>query len=874
MSLPKHVNPANNRTASAPYNFVPLPDTVVKAVNDANDLPDHSTYADARHPHSGYFEVLLTTKSPLYVRCLLTCNEFDFDEEEKDRYGRKVDNQTRYSDRIKNTPDFFYTRNRIQPVIPGSSLRGMLRSLLEVVSYGKVQWVTDKKLFFRTVDDTVVGKHYNQRVVEDMGSVQVSPHPAAPCYRPRVEGGFFRIRPDGTHFIEECQVARVEVSDILAAFGLSHRRELYELGNRNLTAQNERNPNQTPKWTHQHQDIWADVDPTEVNYFFRRQHRPNGRLRHSDLYLRFRKATNLATSHVTGKTKGKLVLTGHIEFKHLAFLFVPTTHPNAIEVPNDPEEEDLNKRLVDRFHDDDQMTRWQASAFSNGQPAGAHRDRNGYLREGEPVFFLRENGQLTFFGRAQMFRLPYTQSPLDLVPPEFRRPEEIDYAEAMFGFVRTRKELDDMRQHGLRVPEQGSKARAYASRVFVTDARLIEGQNHIWFPGDPIITPRILATPKPTTFQHYLVQKSDNKDTLKHYGSPTPQETVIRGHKRYWHQGLNDRTDLSLDEVRRSIEEQKQVHTNDTQHTRFKPIKPEVQFQFRVYFENLSDRELGAFCWTLNPLGDQAKTYCHHLGMGKPLGMGAVKLETMLHLTSRVTRYGSLFNGDQWHTGATGGGESLADRATLEQRTHEFEQHILGELKLTCAHLSDLKRIGMLLKTMEWPGFQPQEDGERYLSNLNPPRPNTRYMNIQHPHFSNEYRERPVLPDPFAFGALTGQVEPTVTMAPPSSPRTPGGNVAPSPTGTQQQMQPKPTNIAGAEVESVKKMIRGLGGPGEVSRLGEIVNRIVALPAIADQRECAQTLQRWLKDKKLWRKEKHLSKDWHKKLEELLGEAP
>jgi hypothetical protein len=147
-------------------------------------------------------------------------------------------------------------------------------------------------------------------------------------------------------------------------------------------------------------------------------------------------------------------------------------------------------------------------------------------------------------------------------------------------------------------------------------------------------------------------------------------------------------------------------------------------------------------------------------------------------------------------------------------------------------------------------------------------------MEIQHPHFSNEYRERPVLPDPFAFGTLTGQVEPTLTTTTPSSPRTVGENTAPAPAGTQQQRQPKPTNIAGSEVESVKKMIGGLGGPGEVSRLGEIVNRIVALPNIANQRECAQTLQRWLKDKKLWRKEKHVSKDWHKKLEELLGEAP
>lgn len=52
---------------------------------------------------------------------------------------------------------------------------------------------------------------------------------------------------------------------------------------------------------------------------------------------------------------------------------------------------------------------------------------------------------------------------------------------------------------------------------------------------DETITPSILASPKPTTFQHYLVQTSDEKPELKHYASQPNQDTVIRGHKLYWH---------------------------------------------------------------------------------------------------------------------------------------------------------------------------------------------------------------------------------------------------------------------------------------------------------------------------------------------------
>jgi CRISPR-associated protein (TIGR03986 family) len=267
---------------------------------------------------------------------------------------------------------------------------------------------------------------------------------------------------------------------------------------------------------------------------------------------------------------------------------------------------------------------------------------------------------------------------------------------------------------------------------------LEEGQDDYWVSADPI-APKILATPKPTAFQHYLTQQKPNdKNQLDHYDSPPPHETVIRGHKLYWHQGERSRNDI----------EDPNASPTSTQHTQFKPVKAGVRFKFRIYFENLSDRELGALCWVLRPLGDPAKEYCHHLGMGKPLGMGAVKLEATLHLTDRRRRYGSPFDGDHWQTGTATSGESLSDRATLERLTRPFEQHILETLGLNARfqHLFEVKRIGMLLKMLEWPGYPSDPNGRCFLNAQN--HPNTRYMTIQP---KNEYRNRPVLPDPAAF---------------------------------------------------------------------------------------------------------------------------
>ncbi len=144
---PEHQNPNQIRTAHAPYNFVPLPEKIIAVVDSVDDLPDHDEYD--RTLHSGYFDVMLTTRSPLYIRGPVPAK--DFPRQERDS-------------KVKNKPEFFHTGDEQTPVIPASSLRGMLRGLLEIISYGKMQWVSEKQLFFRTVDRTTIGDHYRERM--------------------------------------------------------------------------------------------------------------------------------------------------------------------------------------------------------------------------------------------------------------------------------------------------------------------------------------------------------------------------------------------------------------------------------------------------------------------------------------------------------------------------------------------------------------------------------------------------------------------------------------------------------------------------------------------------------------------------------------
>lgn len=681
LRLPKQVNPNNGRVASAPYNFIPLPETIVRAVQDANELPDHNRYYPDRH--TGYFEVVLTTRAPLYVRCPLIIDRFLQQE-------RGEDASRPFREQARNTPDFFYTKDPRSPVIPGSSLRGMLRNVLEIVSYSKVQFVSDKRLVFRAVGDTTsLGSKYREFFLGQNKST--APNRMWFDYPLKnVRGGYLKkqgagwtIQPaktiKGETFVH---VEYAQANPIIEGYGRQKVHKIF-------------------------------VKPAE------RFTSSRGRRGKKWLDLEIAITSKVSSSSAANLEPAKLIESGHISGSHPKHWHCAIYEPDEQQEPiNIPDE------LWQLYEEDRDITR--------GIPTRPLREEN------DPLFYLvDEKGKLVFFGPTKMFRLPYPNSIADFIPSELRNHSNIDYAEAIFGYTKG---------------EQGSgsdeKRRAYAGRVFVTDATLITQDGDIWFSKEPIV-PKILSSPKPTAFQHYLVQKDPNDSrNLKHYGSEPVKETVIRGYKRYW---------LQNNPSRQQIEDPKAAN-NSTQHTQFKPVKAGVQFKFRIYFENLSDEELGALCWTLHPFTPQNDKieYCHQLGMGKPFGMGAVKLEATLYLTDRHKRYSALCNGSAWETGISEP-KRLSERAALQQLVQPFEQHVLRELGLEnkCKHLYEVKRVAMLLKMMEFPGYPPQEEGDCYLDREK--RPNTRYMRIES---KNEYRDRPVLPDPSAFGSLLGGHEP------------------------------------------------------------------------------------------------------------------
>ncbi|ETR65719.1 MAG: hypothetical protein OMM_05944 [Candidatus Magnetoglobus multicellularis str. Araruama] len=162
-----------------------------------------------------------------------------------------------------------------------------------------------------------------------------------------------------------------------------------------------------------------------------------------------------------------------------------------------------------------------------------------------PCFYVKwkdnSGNERVSFGHTGMFRLAYEKTIADHIPENLKDPLKIDFAETIFG-----------------------KKDKFPSRVFFEDANLCVGQ------GDDILmkesTPKILSSPKPTSFQHYLVQSSDNIRSLNHYNS----NTAIRGNKLYWHKsGYDWKKNENID------------NEKETQYTKIQPVKKVLSLQVK-----------------------------------------------------------------------------------------------------------------------------------------------------------------------------------------------------------------------------------------------------------------------------------------------------
>ena len=663
---PKHHNPTKKRRdrfwAHAPYNFVPLPEGVVTL---DGKIPGHDVYTG----YTGYISCMLETRSPIYTRCAVDPEFFrqwidkpfyEFPEDQKNRLAQ-----------------CFSLDNAVLPAIPGSSLRGMVRALVEIAGYGKIKPVTDQpKVTFRAVaaayDDPL-----SQPYKYALNNVKV---------------GYLEKHGDAWYVHPAQRPANLELPE----------------KNPFLKVKDQPDLNQAiPGLIRFKQDGYRP-QYHEIRFDCMSSQNKRGK--------KFVRVLNIGGLSSAGKYAGVLVCSGNMAESGEASSSKRKTYVLVLERDRNSTSILIPQQVIKDYID-------SLTDFQRELPFDEH---HGCLIEGRPIFYLESNREVIAFGHTTNFRVPAwfidigkrrAATPLDFAPTSLICPEKTDLAEAIFGYVESKN--------------QERRPVACAGRVFFSDAHFESAQNGIWLSENPI-TPKVLASPKPTTFQHYLVQDKskrhhpDVKQQLAHYAT-SAQETTIRGHKLYWH-----RDKVGLNEIREGPEK---IAKAPKQHTRIKPVNSGVTFSFCIFFECLCDFELGALIWALTLPGEAGKDYCQSLGMGKPLGLGAVKITPTLYLSDRTARYTELFAESNWYQGEK-------QESNMQQFVRAFETFVLDELDARergqARSLKEIERIKMLLKMLEWPG---------------PDRSLTEYMTIEP---TNEYKERPVLPDPLHINEPNG----------------------------------------------------------------------------------------------------------------------
>lgn len=626
MSHPEHVNPEyNNRVAVAPYNFVPLPEEI----KVANKPPQQDRYtADLL---TGKFTCTLTAASPLYVRAAQTMEQYQQGDKEKEKPA-----------------DFFYGEEKDKLLIPGSSLRGMLRNMVEIVSASRLAPVTGRPLFFRTLDDTSLGKFaYAPRMTGG--------DPATTGYYPLSQAGYMEKHADGYTIRPAqslCDTQYYRVEEDLAVKKISTLKKMSSFNDEENRWDGTKHPwFRKPVW-------FKPVKPVKQTA--------------SALY--FANVTELETGETQpdgeGWVRGELVVSGWVPAqkgkdgqpkrgKHRHWIIGPaeTTDENLVYV----DDED-----IDLYKDGGGISQTVEDQKMSVLPS----------KKGECIacfYSLWEDEagkQRVAFGHTAMFRLPYEKTPAQLLPDDLRLQAGLDLAQALFGHV----------------PAKKGQGETVAGRVFVTDG-ILKGKAAEAVLG--VTTLKILSSPKPTTFQHYLTQSQpDDPKQLRYYDSHKEgQSTTLRGHKLYWHQRNVEKANYTADPD--------QFNQFKSQYSPpVTPVKEGTTFSFTIHFENLLPAELGALLWVLEKA--QQEQYRLKLGMGKPYGLGSVGIKHDVILSGRVSRYQKLFDGSFWNEGNLEPGDN-------EKKLENARQALAGFLGVgNYAAIDDQKRMKEFLALLSW----------------------------------------------------------------------------------------------------------------------------------------------------------------------------
>jgi len=538
-------------TIPSPYNFVPLSERIFFppwAAQVSMDVP----FSDGI---SGSFDIEVEAMTPIYTR----------------------NSGPRGSQSWK---EFFQVTESSSPeklfALNGTTVKGMLRNVIEVASFGKLIQEKDKKLSYRDLQNN----GYTCRLTNNTGTE------ANPVYTPKVKAGWLIEDADGNWTVVPCEFSRVQIGDLEAfaaetgkVVGLHSRQTI---GNKYYRWENSGGLpliirfTPGPETPHNHDCIGPRGTCT--------CHSPKRRK------LTYSLASSVGT---TGTHTGTIVFTGQPapfnpgdrHKKHMEFIFHSPVTTAAKEI-SQPVKSGFIQANTD-------------PGKENGSALEAWEYWKDKLRRDSrkvPVFYLANtNGNIEYLGLAMMFRLPYQYGIHDFIGRSnqgHRKSTPLDLAETMFGRV-------------------GKDDHSLAGRIAIEPLLVTK------YPQPKVLAEKstILGPPRMSYYPNYLEQKTNPKDGLlstKAYKTyeDDDSDARIRGWKRF-----TVPTDNSTPAPPTAA---------GNAATQFIPLDRGVKFRGTIRVHNLRPQELGALIWALAWGGNEALR--HNIGMAKPYGYGSIKV--------------------------------------------------------------------------------------------------------------------------------------------------------------------------------------------------------------------------------------------------------
>ena len=268
--------------------------------------------------------------------------------------------------------------------IPGSSLRGMVRNVLEIASFGKMSLVDDKRYGVR---DLTPGarQFYGNKMTETAGRMK---------FKPKSKAGWLKFT-EGRWQLLPCDFARVEHYEI----------KKY-LGGRLFAKSNKDRPDAMEKYR-----FWKNAGKS-LSVIFDADNEARFEPHSKGKALYYQKVNSLGS----GSKSGEIVFTGQPgPSKHLEFVF-HNTAATPLEIP-----ERVMQGFMQIYRETDHWKALQSIDFENGIP----------------VFYLGKSGVIDSLGLSLMYKLAYTNSigeVVERVQGKFDA-EQPDLAELIFGYL-------------------------------------------------------------------------------------------------------------------------------------------------------------------------------------------------------------------------------------------------------------------------------------------------------------------------------------------------------------------------------------------------------------------------------------------------------